>query len=198
MTIPLFPLNALVCPSGRLPLRIFEPRYLDMVRKCLREGSSFVVVMLKKGGREVLKDGESTSVPDMYHVGTCVKIVDFDQGSDGILGVVVEGTERVAIQNRAQQDDGLWLGEVSVLTPEQRVALPDEFNELSAVLKALVQHPVVRELNLEIDYQDASQVGWRLTELLPLDNAEKQSLYELDDPIHRLELISDQLDLMSA
>lgn len=198
MTIPLFPLNALVCPGGRLPLRIFEPRYLDMVRKCLREGSSFVVVMLKKGGREVLKDGESTTVPDMHQVGTRVKIVDFDQGSDGILGIVVEGIERVAIQSRTQQDDGLWLGEICELQSEQSALLPDEFNELSAVLKALVQHPVVRELNLEIDYQDASQVGWRLTELLPLDNSEKQTLYELDDPIHRLELIADQLDLMSA
>lgn len=198
MTIPLFPLNALVCPGGRLPLRIFEPRYLDMVRKCLREGDSFVVLMLKKGGREVLKNGESTTVPDMYQVGTRVKIVDFDQGSDGILGIVVEGIERVAIQNRTQQEDGLWLGEICELQSEQSVLLPDEFNELSAVLKALVQHPVVRELNLEIDYQDASQVGWRLTELLPLDNSEKQTLYELDDPIHRLELIADQLDLMSA
>ena len=205
MKTPLFPLNALVCPGGRLPLRIFEPRYLDMVRDCLRNETGFIVVMLKEGGTEVEESAakpssENASVDNdpIYTVGTRVRIIDFDQGSDGILGIVVEGKERVNILSAGKQENGLWVGEVEAADPETFVSLPDEFNELKSVLQALVQHPVVKDLNIDIDYADCRQIGWRLTELLPLDNSQKQYLYELEDPVYRLEKISDQLDVMIA
>lgn len=211
MTTPLFPLNALVCPGGRLPLRIFEPRYLDMVKSCLRENKGFVVVMLKEPGPEVevletqaeasqakASESDSSSNNRIYTVGTLVKIVDFDQGKDGILNIVTQGETRVDIKSAGKQSNGLWVGEVEPVEPESFVSLPDEFNELKSVLEALVQHPMVKDLNLDIDYQDGRQVGWRLTELLPFDNSQKQYLYELEDPIFRLEKISDQLDVMIA
>lgn len=198
MKTPLFPLNALVCPGGRLPLRIFEPRYLDMVRDCLRNETGFVVVMLKDGGKEVEGSSAREDHDPIYAVGTKVRIIDFDQGSDGILGIVVEGQERVNILSAGKQDNGLWMGEVETADPESFVSLPDEFSELKSVLQALVQHPVVKELNIDIDYADCRQIGWRLTELLPLDNSQKQYLYELEDPVFRLERISDQLDVMIA
>jgi len=190
MKTPLFPLNTLVCPGGKLPLRVFDARYLDMVKRCLRSEEGFVVVMLKGSSDE-------TSVSSqIYRVGTLVKIIDFDQDEQGILCIVSEGISRVKISNPESQSDGLWLGNISKFKDDEFVSLPEEFSELQSVLKALVQHPVVKELNMDIDYDDGRQIGWRLTELLPLDNSQKQYLYELQDPILRLEKISDQLDIM--
>lgn len=196
MKTPLFPLNTLVCPGGKLPLRVFEPRYLDMVKHCLKQDTGFVVVMMKtdENGSEADSDGRSSS--QIYRVGTMARIIDFDQDEDGILCVVAQGMSRVRLSRPERRPDGLWIGDVETLAEEAFFALPDEFVELKSVLQALVQHPVVKELNMDIDYRDGRQVGWRLTELLPLDNSQKQYLYELEDPLYRLEKISDQLDYM--
>lgn len=196
MKTPLFPLNTLVCPGGKLPLRVFEPRYLDMVKHCLKQDTGFVVVMLKvdeEGAGSDEGDGASNQI---YRVGTMAQIIDFDQDEDGILCVVAKGVSRVRLARPERRQDGLWVGEVETLAEEAFFTLPEEFVELKSVLQALVQHPVVKELNMDIDYQDGRQIGWRLTELLPLDNSQKQYLYELEDPLYRLEKISDQLDYM--
>ena len=198
MKTPLFPLNTLVCPGGKLPLRVFEARYLDMVKRCLKEDTGFVVVMLKEDepGNEL--DQPDSASSQIYRVGTLAKIIDFDQDENGILCIVAEGQTRVRLEMPERQADGLWVGEVQALAEEAFFTLPEEFVELKSVLQALVQHPVVKELNMDIDYQDGRQVGWRLTELLPLDNSQKQYLYELEDPLYRLEKISDQLDYITS
>lgn len=192
MQLPLFPLNTLVCPRGKLPLRVFEPRYLDMIKACLKQHQGFVVVMLQQG--------EETGGADclFYKVGTLVEIVDFDLCDQGMLEITVMGQQRVNIVSPTCQADGLWLGEIEASCEEHFFPLPAEYLELKSVLQALVQHPVVKELNMDIDYSDGRQVGWRLTELLPLENAQKQQLFEMTDPLHRLETISDQLDQMTS
>lgn len=177
-----------------MPLRVFETRYLDMVSRCLREDIGFVVVMLKE-------DSSPDFDHPFYDKGTLAKIVDFDQGSDGLLNIVVEGQEQVLIQHADQMLDGLWVADIKPISLDDAhavVPVPEEFEELAAVLKALVQHPAVDGLKLNIDYGDSQQVGWRLTELLPLENAQKQYLFELDDPIYRLEKISDQLTQLAG
>ena len=97
-----------------------------------------------------------------------------------------------------QQQDGLWVGAIAPREESGYVALPQRYDELREVLMALVQHPLIEELNLAIDYEDGRQVAWRLTELLPLDNCEKQRLLEMDDTLHRLESISEQLQAMTS
>ena len=189
MRVPLFPLNALVCPGGRLPLRVFEPRYLDMISRCLKEGTGFVVVMLR--------EDESSAQP-FYDLGTYAQIVDFGQSEPGIINVTAEGESRVFIHKPERQEDGLWTAKIEPANGENFVSLPDQYVELKEVLQALVQHPTVEELKMDIDYKDGRQVGWRLTELLPLDNAQKQQLLEMVDPISRLECISDQLSEMMS
>lgn len=190
MKVPLFPLNALVCPGGRLPLRVFEARYLDMVSRCLKENVGFVVVMLRE-------DDDMGEHP-FYDLGTYARIVDFGQSDPGIINITAEGESRVFIHQPERQEDGLWVANVEAGNGENFVDLPEQFVELKEVLQALVQHPMVEELKMDIDYQDGRQVGWRLTELLPLENAQKQQLLEMDDPIYRLACISDQLsDMMS-
>jgi hypothetical protein len=191
MPVALFPLNALVCPGGRLPLRIFEPRYLDMVKRCLKEDSGFVVLLLRNGHEA---DGGNSP---FYEVGTFTKIVDFDQDKDGALTIVAEGKCRVNVSQIARADDGLWMGEIDQLTHGDALPMPDKYEELVMVLRALVRHPAIKTLNLNIDYRDGQQVSWRLTELLPFGNARKQELFEMADPLHRLAGIAEQLDEMS-
>ena len=184
----MFPINAIVCPRGRIPLQIFEPRYLDMVSLCLKSGTEFVAVML-------LENNEVTN--EFYRVGTLAKVVDFSRGEcDGFLAVTIEGVARVDLSLAVQQEDGLWLADTVISNEEDFVPLPERFNELRVVLEALVQHPFVHKLNMDIDFYDGRQVGWRLTELLPMENRQKQLLLELKDPIQRLSELSDQISAM--
>jgi len=188
MKTPLLPLNAIVCPKGRIPLQIFEPHYLDMVSECLKSGREFAVVLLCEEG---LNDAR------FYKQGTLVRIVDFDNTPQaGVLSITVEGIAQVALNELEQQEDGLWLASIRKKSQESYVDLPEEFDDLKVVLKALVKHPFVKDLNMEIDYQDGREVSWRLTELLPLGNKQKQCLYEMQDAVSRLERISKELSEM--
>jgi uncharacterized protein len=188
MKMPLFPLNAILCPRGRIPLQVFEPRYLDMISRCLKSGTEFVAVMLR--------EGESGS-DDFYQVGTLARLVDFDKGAEeGFIAITIEGLARVKLSDTLKMDDGLWVADIFASNEEGFVALPERYNELRVVLEALVKHPFVHGLNMDIDFHDGREVGWRLTELLPIDNRQKQSLFELQDPIQRLEALSDQLATM--
>jgi len=185
---PLFPINAILCPRGRIPLQIFEPRYLDMVSDCLKTGTEFVAVLLRE---------DNDDINAFYRVGTLAKVVDFSRGTcDGLLAVTIEGLARVDLSLAVQQDDGLWLADAVILSEEEFVPLPERFIELRVVLEALVQHPFVHDLNMDIDFYDGRQVGWRLTELLPMENRQKQQLFELKDPIQRLSELSDQITAM--
>lgn len=185
---PLFPINAILCPQGKIPLQIFEPRYLDMISHCLREGTAFVAVLMRN---------DNQTENEFYRVGTLAKVVDFSRGAhDGFLAVTIEGLARVDLSLAVQQENGLWLAETTVTSEEEFVPLPERFGELRVVLEALVQHPFVHDLNMDIDFYDGRQVGWRLTELLPLENRQKQLLFELNDPIQRLSELSDQISAM--
>ncbi|WP_236744566.1 LON peptidase substrate-binding domain-containing protein [Marinobacter similis] len=179
MNVPLFPLNSIVLPRGRIPLQLFEPRYIDMLTRCMKEDRGFVVVLLRDGA-------EVGPTASFYDIGTYVRIIDFQQLENGLLGITVEGAAKVTVVRSWQQEDGLNVGDVEVLLDEADSEVPDRFNELPSVLRALFRHPVVRDLDMDVDYGDARHVGWRLTELLPLDKQEKQRLVELQDPLERL------------
>jgi len=159
-----------------------------MISHCLKAGTEFVVVLLRE---------DHEACDEFYRVWTLAKVVDFSRGEcDGFLAITIEGLARVDLSLAVQQEDGLWLADVVVSNEEDFVPLPEQFNELRIVLEALVQHPFVHNLNMEIDFYDGRQVGWRLTELLPMDNRQKQLLLELKDPIQRLSELSDQISSM--
>jgi uncharacterized protein len=189
MNVPLFPLNSIVLPRGRIPLQLFEPRYIDMLTRCLKEDRGFVVVLLKEGG-------EAGRTAAFYDIGTYVRIIDFQQLDNGLLGITVEGESKVSVVRSWQQEDGLNVGDVECLIEEAEREVPERFSELPSVLKALFRHPVIRDLNMDIDYGDARDVGWRLTELLPLDKQEKQKLVELQDPLERLSRLQGLLEAL--
>jgi hypothetical protein len=184
MVSPLFPLNSVVLPGGRLPLQLFERRYIDMLSRCLKQGENFVIVLLEQTGRDTLPDAA------FHPIGCAVRVVDFEPLANGMLGVTAEGTAKVSVSRNWREQDGLNVGEVVLLPEEPHCTTPMLHEDLVSILRALCQHPSVQSLGLDIDYQDARQVGWRLTELLPLDISSRQSLLEMDDPLERLEALA--------
>lgn len=181
--IPLFPLNTVLFPGGPLPLRIFEPRYLDMVRHCMREGSAFGVVLIRAGG-------EVGAVARTAEVGTSARIVDFSSLPDGLLGISCLGERRFRVLRRWRQDDGLNVGEVEWLADAEPVPLPPETRFLSDLLRRVLPELGEMYANVPRRFDDAGWVSARLVEILPLSLGDKQALLELDDPLVRLERIA--------
>ena len=181
--IALFPLNTVLFPGGLLPLRVFEPRYLDMVGRCLRGDSVFGVVLLDGG------DDTSREVSTAL-VGTSARIVDFQQLEDGLLGLLCRGERRFRISAHTRNDDGLNCAQVEWLDDTRLVPVPAQFQALVSVLRdAIARFDSIARF-LEPNYEDAAWVSHRLAELLPLDQNALQRLLETDDPEARLGLLA--------
>ena len=182
--MPLFPLRVVLFDGGRLPLQIFETRYLDMVGRCMKASEPFGVVLIRAGSDARL--GEGWQQPDIFEVGTEGHIVDFNQLPNGQLGIVVRGGRKFRVLSTREQSDYLLLGKVQYLPPEPELVVGTEHQELVGILKQLTKHPAVEKLGLEIDFSDARSVGARLAELLPIEPEIKQSLLKLQLPRERL------------
>jgi len=178
--LPLFPLNAVLFPGGPLALRIFEPRYLDMVRRCMRDGSSFGVVTLLEGAEA------GAPARRVAELGTSARIVDFDPLPDGLLGLTCLGGERFRVLRRSQQEDGLNLGEVEWLAAEVPQLLPEPLQYLAAGLRELLPKLGHGYAHVAADYADAGWVANRWAEVLPLELEQKLALLGLEQPLERL------------
>jgi Lon protease-like protein len=128
MDLPLFPLNTVLLPGGRLPLRIFEPRYLDMVRDCMREGTGFGVCLILDGS-----EAGRPATPARF--GTEARIVDFDTLDDGLLGITAEGTARVRVDALRVTAAGLAIGSVERLPPDPPLPVPAQHALLATLLR---------------------------------------------------------------
>ena len=182
--LPLFPLKTVLFPRGKLPLRIFEARYIDMVKRCMRENSGFGILNIREGSEVKIK--EIDYAPVLSTVGTEVRIIDFDQIEGNLLGILVEGFSKFKVTNSWEETDHLLVGEVEHIEKEADCELLENNGALVQILKELVKHPMVEKLDLSIDYSNGVDVSYRLTELLPLDLTIKQSLLELVDTQQRL------------
>ena len=180
-SIALFPLNIVLFPGGALPLRIFETRYVDMVRRCMRGSQAFGVALIR--------EGNEVGPAETFDVGTLAKIVDFHQLSDGLLGLSCVGEQRFRIRSRGRQADGLNLAEVDWLAPEPTVAVPERHARLPQLLKSVLPQLGEVYTGIEMRLDDAAWVGHRLAEILPIPLADKQRCLELDDPIERLDVL---------
>jgi Lon protease-like protein len=179
--VPLFPLSTVLFPGGPLPLRIFEPRYLDMISTCLRNDHGFGVVLIRQG-KEV--------GPALTHeVGTMADIVDWYQGSDGLLGVTARGRGRFRIVSVREQPDGLKMGHIQPIGPEPSCELPKQFAPMARVLSEIIDELGSHYQDLDKYYDDASWVGYRFAEILPVPATERQTYLEMDDAERRLELL---------
>jgi Lon protease-like protein len=181
-SVPIFPLQAVLFPGGPLPLRIFEPRYLDMVSRCVREDTPFGVVQLLQGS-------EVSQAMQTEATGTLARICDWNQGDDGLLGIIAAGEGRFRLRAIQQQDDGLNVGDIELLPPEPEVPVPAEYAVLVELLRASYDDLGEHYASIEPRFDDASWVGYRFAEILPLSIQSKQYCLELDDPLARLEYI---------
>lgn len=176
--LPLFPLNTVLFPGGPLPLKIFEPRYLDMVSRCLREQSGFAVVLITEGV-------ETAAIASFAATGTEARIVDFDRLDGGLLGISCIGRGRVRVLEAWREADGLNRGRVIAIDADPLLPVPSEQAWLGEVVRRVL--PEAGDFYRHVEMRDdAAWVGNRLAELLPLSLADKQALLELTDPLERL------------
>ena len=190
--IPLFPLRSVLFPRGKLSLQIFERRYIDLVSQSLRDGAGFGVILLKEGD-EVMKPGGNQ---ELHSVGTYARIIDWDQLDNGLLGITVEGESKFQLLNCWRTETGLTRGKVvfsEIDTPDKKAAVSDEMSGMTELLQLLERHPAVQEMELQIDYDNLWDLGWRLSELIPVAMEIKQELLELDDPWERIQLLEQSI-----
>lgn len=187
--IPLFPLRMVMFPRGRAELQIFERRYIDLVRSCLRTETGFGICLLQTGEETIREDTEQT----VHHTGTYVNIVDWNQLDNGLLSITVEGRNKFHISDCWQEDGGLLMAEATFseldLVGKEQIPVDDEFGPLADLLQNLESHPSIVQKKLTIDYDNLWDLGWRLGDLIPIANEQKQQLLELDDPWERIESI---------
>lgn len=180
--IPIFPLNAVLFPGGLLPLRIFEQRYMEMTKDCLRDDEPFGICLIRSG-REV---GEP-AVPE--DIGCLARVVHWEMQQLGVLQVRVRGEQRFRILERRILESGLARARVDVLPPEKDGMVPEEFAACSTLLQLVIQKHGERLIEAPHRFESASWVGARLTEILPVPLIAKQKLMELDDSLQRLEIL---------
>lgn len=195
-SIPLFPLATVLFPDGVLPLQIFEVRYLDMINKCIANGTQFGVVSLTQGS-EVRKP-EVTET--FAAVGTLARISEWQAPQQGLLQICCSGTTRFRIASSEQLKHGLWVAQTTPIESDQIVAIPAELQNTAIALGKLIaslqdEGVPANEMPIAPPYR-LDECGWvanRWCELLPISAAQKQRLLELDSPLVRLELIQDAL-----
>jgi Lon protease-like protein len=178
--IALFPLHTVLFPGGPLPLRIFETRYTDMVRRCMREQQPFGVVLIQEGD-------EAGDVATTATVGCTARIADFHTLHDGFLGISCVGVQKFRVLRVWRASDGLNMGEISWLPADRELALPERYSHLADTVRRALEDLSEHYEHVERKFDDAAWIGARLTELLPIELADKQALLELDDPIERLD-----------
>ena len=186
--IPLFPLHTVLFPGGLLPLRVFEPRYMEMVSTCLRANETFGVCLIREG-REV----GAPAVP--HSVGCLARIVQWDMQQLGVLTIVARGERRFRILERSVQRDGLARARIELLAEEGNEAVPEESEVGVRLLRAILDEDVDAGARIEqpFRFESASWVSARLAETLPLSPALKQDLLETDAGDRRLEALCELL-----
>jgi len=187
--LSLFPLSGVLMPFGRMPLQIFEQRYLDLVRDTMKSDSAFGVVWIRRGA-EVAQRGEAS--PQLGDYGTTARIIDWDQLPNGLLGVTIQGGQRFDLASTGVRANGLVVGQVALRPAPQPAPVVPQWQSLLDILHSLETHPHVQRMALQLDYGDAWQVACTLIQLLPLEEALKYRLLGIDS----IEALMAELDVI--
>ena len=189
MKYALFPLNTVLFPGSILPLQIFEQRYLTLITDCLKQQTGFIIVLISEGK-------EVGAVPQIYSTGCYVKIIDWESLENGLLGITIQAKYRVHLRNSSVRDDGLLLAEMSALESslDDNPALPENFKPLPETLK----HPFSERYHGEVDFENTADICYRLSELLPISNKEKQLLLETDSAQQMLDLLALHINALQS
>ena len=181
--MPIFPLGSVLFPGGRLGLRIFEPRYVEMTKRCLRDGAPFGVSLIR-AGFEVGRP----AVPCDW--GCTARIADWQMPAPDQYTLRARGESRFRILRRWALDSGLIMAEVAIVEPPDPVPLPRPFALLGQLLGKLIEELGAEHFPRPLRLEDAAWVGYRLCELMPVPPERQQELLELDDPRRVLEAIT--------
>lgn len=179
--IPLFPLKTVLFPGGILPLKVFEQRYLDMAAACMKDNQPFGVCLIAQGE-------ETGAAADTQPVGTLARISHWDMEQLGILQITAHGGQRFRILETQQNKDKLLEAEVELIA-DQSATLPPQHQRLLPLLRKIISDLGPERMPEPHRFDDAEWVGYRITEILPIQNLAKQKLLELDDPLSRLEIL---------
>lgn len=182
MQLPLFPLSSIVLPGGSIPLRLFERRYIDMVKDCFRHETGFGICLIKSGR-------EAGEVAQPYPRGTRVDIVDFDQGADGLLHITARGIEEFHLHTYASTDAGLLIGEVEAIEPGPPTPMLPEYELLSQKLELILSY---LDTDIQVEQATLDDADWvchRLLEVLPLANEARYELLQMDSNRERLDAL---------
>ena len=192
--LPIFPLGTVLFPGGALPLRVFEARYMDMVRDCMQRDTPFGVCLITSG-REV---GDT---PRHEAVGCLARITEWDMAQLGLLQIRTRGGERFRIASSRVQHDGLIRADVELIAPDSDEPIPEQFAMCASLVRRIVEDLVEKEpsalgrmVGEPYLYQSASWVSNRLCEFLPIPAKAKQRLMELPDPLARLSIVHQYLE----
>ena len=185
-TLPLFPLRTVLVPGGVLPLKVFETRYIEMTKACLQEDRPFGVCLITRGDEVATPGGEA---PEFAPIGTMARITNWDMPDLGILHIATEGLVRFRVQSHVVDDSRLLIGEVVPIAPEPQQPLPDDYQPLARLLELIATRVGPGNFPAERPYGDASWVGYRLAELLPLPLHIKQTMLEINDAGVRLQVL---------
>jgi hypothetical protein len=186
MRIPLFPLNAVLFPGGLLPLKVFEQRYVEMAKACLRDEAPFGVCMIRQGS-EVAREGAPG--PLFADIGTLARIAAWDMPQLGILHVTARGDTRFRVERFERSPSGLVVADVVAIAAEPTVALTAAQAPLKSLLEVVAARIGPTHFPAGGDFDDASFVGYRLAEFLPLPLPAKQSMLEINDAGVRLTVL---------
>ncbi len=185
-TLPLFPLSTIVFPGGQLPLRIFEQRYLDMVKQAIADNTPFGIC--------AIREGNETGTPAVpYAVGTRVHITDWDMPQTGILLIETRAAGRFVVRSTRTEAGGLLIGKVDAVSDESAVAIPDEFELAVEILRHIIGEYGDARFAAPHEFDNAVWVGYRLSEVLPLKLSIKQNLLEMNDSVMRLRILTEFL-----
>jgi len=190
-SIPLFPLKTVLFPQGILQLRIFEPRYLDLVSESLRTDTAFGICLISRGS-------EVGAPAECHDIGTIAHIQDWDRNDNDLLRITVKGGSRFRILNRRIRKNLLLEGDVELIDENEDEELPVEYQLISDLLRQIGDRFKLSHLSEQEKYLDAGWVGCRLAEVLPFELSDKQNLLETDDPVERLQQIQQMLQLIST
>ena len=190
--LPVFPLGLVALPGTIQNLQIFEPRYINMVKDCMKNNQGFVIVFQKPT--------DSTDDFEISKKGSYVEIIDFNSLPNGLLGITVKCMNKVLIGNLVQLEDGLNIGEIEAVTdPEvDDQALLAEFPEISNILSQIIKHPSISEMPINIDFNSADSVAYHLAGLIPIPSKSKQNLLEAFDASQRFAILSKYIDEIST
>lgn len=192
-TLSLFPLHTVLFPGSILQLKIFEQRYLDLVKDCMKHNHGFVVVLINDGN-------EVNDTPTIHSIGTYVEITDFETLDNGLLGITIKAQHKVLVSHTTAQHDGLLKGETEIVseTDDTSPESLEKHHHLIQMLETLVDHPLLKAQYSDINYQSLSEISYRLSEFLPTSNINKQTLLEIDrveERLNNIELLIEQLQI---